>query len=156
MIAVACRYAPSPDLAYDIVQQAFVDYVQYALRGNYDPERDVTPLLYQITKIRAKKYWKERSQGGSDVMQQIAEQLADEPDQENLEQENDELRFLRHCLNKLSSQSRELVEQHYYQGMSFETIAKQTQKKSGTVRQACTIIRRKLRECIESMLKANR
>lgn len=149
LVGVAMRYAPAPDLIDDIVQQAFVDFVEDVENNDRDLEKDATPLLYKITKHRAIKFWNRRRRGRSEVLQQIAERLAADPRPEDLAKIEEEIRTLRHCLEKLPPQSRELIETHYHQGISMEEIARRENRKPGTIRQIFCRIRDRLRECIQ-------
>jgi RNA polymerase sigma-70 factor (ECF subfamily) len=146
IVAVARRFAPSPDLAYDVAQQSFVDFFEYAQQGKVDWSRDVSPLLHRIAKFRALKLWEDRSRQFGDAYRDIAEQLAEEPEDDH---ESEEFRALRFCLEKLPPQSRELIERHYFHGDSLNDLAHQKERTPGALRQALYAIRLKLRECIE-------
>lgn len=152
LLGVARRYAPAPDLVYDILQQAFVDFVDDALKGNRDFSRDVSPLLYQIVKNRALKHWAERRKGTPETLQRIAERLSADANEEKTEHWQDEVRHLKDCMRLLPETSRRLVERHYHEGLSMEELARREQRKAGTIRQAICRIRLRLRECIEKKL----
>ena len=150
IVAVARRFAPSPDLAYDVAQQSFVDFAEYAAQGKVDWSKDVTPLLYRIAKFRALKLWEDRKRQSGGVFAEIAENLAAEPEDDR---ETEDFRTLRLCLEKLPPQSRELIERYYYHDDSMNDIARQKERTPGAIRQAMYTIRLKLRECIERIRK---
>ncbi len=149
MLAVARRYAPTPDSVYDIVQQVFIEFVRCSVQGKLDSERDVTPLLHQITKIQAIKYAAEWKRHSPQTLQTIAQELAGNAETVEPEYALEELTLLRRCLEKLPPQSRELIERHYKQGVSLEEIARQSERKAVSLRSIFCRIRQKLRECIE-------
>ena len=150
VVAVARRFAPSPDLAYDVAQQSFIDFCEYAQQGKIDWSKDTTPLLYRIAKFRALKLWDNRVRTAGDIFRQIGEELTEEPDEDA---NQDEFQRLRICLEKLPPQSRELIERHYYHNDSLDDISRQKERTPGAIRQALYTIRLKLRECIERIRK---
>lgn len=152
LLGVARRYAPAPDLVHDILQQAFVDFVDDALKGKRDFSRDVSPLLYQIVKNRALKHWAERRQSTPETLQRIAERLSANDSEENTQRWQDEVRYIQECLQLLPEPSRRLIERHYREGLSMEEMAQREERKPGTIRQTIFRIRLRLRECIEKKL----
>lgn len=153
LIGIARCYAPAPDLVHDIMQEAFIDFVNDALKGNRDFDRDISPLLCTIVKNRAIKHWAERRKNTPEVLQEIAERLSRETEEAREEQLQDEIRHLKDCMGMLPFESRRLIEQHYRLGYSMEEIARFEQRKPDAIRQAVCRIRLRLRECIEKKLK---
>lgn len=62
---------------------------------------------------------------------------------------------LRHCLNSLSEESRELVQQRYGPGVSISQMAQRTGKSEGSVRMALMRIRIALAGCIQRQMEAS-
>jgi RNA polymerase sigma-70 factor (ECF subfamily) len=59
---------------------------------------------------------------------------------------------LNHCLDKLEGTSRQLVEMRYGRGLSMDELARETDRKAGTVQVALSRIRSRLAECVRSRL----
>lgn len=155
LLAVARRYAPAPDLVYDIVQQAFVSFMKYAMKTPLDPERDITPFLHEITKNLAIKHWKEQAYRRTEIIQAVGERLAEREfiNLEYAEEHENTLKRLGNCMEKLQPQSRDLLEQYYFNDDSINDISSRTNRSSGAIRKALCVIRFKLRECIERLGK---
>ena len=161
VVGVARRYAPTPDLVYDIAQQAFIDFFEGAIKGNWDLEQDVRPILYTITKNRALKFGRRRKQDSSEVLQLVWERLMSltRENQDAMSDEGEELekevQILNQCVNKLPEKSRRYIEQHYFDGIAIKDIAQQETMDAGVLRQAFCRIRAKLRDCVEKTLKSD-
>lgn len=152
LVTVAVRYAPAPDLVYDIVQQAFVDFVEGMRKNPKDlSEIKIVPFLYEITKNRAIKHWAEQRKKRPEVLQRVGQRLAAQI-REDEEQQNDEIRFLRDCIKRIPLQGQRLIEQHYLDGLSMEEIARRERRKAATIRQMFCRIRLQLRKCIQKKL----
>lgn len=151
---VARQYAPAPDMVYDIVQQAFVDFAGSMLKGGYDENRDIVPLLYQITKNRALKSWRELRDRIPENRRKIAEQMM-QLAQKRFENRKDDFeadrRFdaLYDCLDALPEKSREIVRKHYFDAVPIVELAETLQYKPDALRQMFLRIRTKLKKCIE-------
>ncbi len=63
---------------------------------------------------------------------------------------------LRECLRSLSTNNRQLIKQYYFDGTPAEVIAKQRERKAGTIRMALMRIRQALGECIQRKLDQQR
>ncbi len=61
---------------------------------------------------------------------------------------------LRHCLDKLSDQNRQLLQLRYFENLSPGAIAGETQRSSNAVRQSLFRVRRELLQCLESSMNA--
>lgn len=151
---VAFRYAPLPGLGEDIIQQVFAEFVSHA--DQWDLDHDVRPLLVRITQNIAKRYWREQLRKMPDVMQKIAKRAA-KIAEENTEEPRfiEETAALRQCMSKLPEKSRNLIKQHYFDGLSMRTIAEQIQSSDVAVRRAFCDLRKKLYLCISVALKGN-
>ena len=148
MIAVAVRNAPSPDLVHDIIQQVFVDFIEDALRAKRDYQKDIAPFLTTLTKNRAMDCWREHKKNSPERLQRIAEQIATRGNGDK-SFGNDQILSLRMCMKKLPPTTRQMIERHYFYGISMEDIARQEERKVVTIRSFFCRIRQKLRECIE-------
>lgn len=159
IVRVAFRYAPCPDLAYDIVQQVFIDFVHFVNVRNWDPSQDSTGILYRLTRDRALAVWRNYQKHSTKGVLKIADRLiaASRNDQgetpERLDEMNDEFQALHGCIEQLPAQSRNLLERHYYHKVPIKTLAEELSARPGTIRQIFTRIRRKLKLCIEKRVK---
>lgn len=75
VLATARRYAPNPSLAYDIVQQAFVVFLDKAAKSDWDLENKLDALLYGIVKNIARQIWAKERKNSSEAMKLIAERF---------------------------------------------------------------------------------
>ena len=64
----------------------------------------------------------------------------------------DRNRALPHCMEKLPATDLALVTDHYFRGLSWETIADELGRTSSSVRHSICRIRRRLKECIDAVL----
>lgn len=154
IIAAASRYAPTPDLVYDVVHQVFIEFMDAAMKGNWDQSRDPAPFLYKITKITAYKLWRQKMVYSDEMIRKIGEKLMEMKRNEasRFDKENESIDALNCCLKKLPEKSRDVIEKHYMHEMSVESIAKNLAVSAATLRKTLFRIRLKLRECIEARL----
>lgn len=155
IISVAGRYAPTPDLVFDIVNQVFIDFLEGATKGNWDPTRDPAPFLFAITKNRAMKQWRQEKRHSSATIQKVGEELMKmrRNKEEDAESMNESLELLKHCMEKLPPKSRELVEEHYLREVSLKKIARLRAVSSHTLSKTLFRIRLKLRDCVDRSLR---
>ena len=66
---------------------------------------------------------------------------------------DEELAALSHCIEKLPSRSRELLEVYYFKQVSIADYARTSNLNAGTIRKNLTRIRLSLKTCISSALK---
>lgn len=152
---VAERYAPVSDLADDIVQQVYLDFIAGAVEKNWDLDRDLRPLFYQIARRKALMHWRERTRHRRLLVDEVAGSLAtglDERNKENYEMLLERTQALKGCLEKLSPQTRAIIEQHYFEGVSMKDIGESRQMKTAAIHQFFSRVRSKLRACIERIL----
>lgn len=147
MVSVAVRFAPSPDLVYDIIQQVFIDYIEYVLKEKRDFQEEIVPLLKTFTRNRAIDYWRERKKNSPEQLQRIVKHFIARRDDGESPWKEDTV-ALRACLKKLPPKIRQMIQQHYFDGVSMENIARQTESKVTTIRSTFCRIRQKLRDCI--------
>lgn len=154
IIATASRYAPTPDLVYDVVHQVFIEFMDAAMKGNWDQSRDPGPFLYQITKITAYKLWRQKMVYSDEMVRKIGERLMEMKRNEasHFDKENESIEALNRCMKKLPEKSRDIIEKHYFHEMSIEAIARNLVVSAATLRKTLFRIRLKLRECIDAHL----
>lgn len=141
---------PFPDLAEDVAQQTFVDFLAKA--DQWDLKKDLRPLLITMVQRCARSVWRDRAKLLPEALQQIGEFVQLElRDDEALDER---LPALRNCLQKLPVGGRQLMTRYYFDGVSTKQIAEELQKNADAVGKAIYRIREKLRLCIERSLKA--
>lgn len=151
--SVAIRLAPAAHLQEDIIHDAFLDFVEKAEQWDY--ESDMKPLLRRITQISAQRYWRSYTRNMPESLLRIAELLRvdGESDDENDRPLDDQLVAMDNCIKKLTANGMKLVEDHYYHGKSYETLAQETGQSIETVYKAMSRIRKFLRDCIDHTLE---
>lgn len=152
--AVAFRVAPFPVVQDDIVQDAFIDFVEKA--DQWDLEKDVRPLLYSITANIGKQYYREHLKSCPDRIQRIFEfgliPIANEADDEHIDNLDDQMEALRICMRKLTPTCRMLLHLYYYLGKSYHEISEETGKSEGTLQKAISRVRDTLYDCVHRIL----
>lgn len=148
---VALKYAPWPGLMDDIAQQVFLEFL--ANESKWDLTIDARPLLATMTRHIAMRQWRERTRQQPEVVQKLADHIHSlAQEREAHPRYEEEIGFLRSCLQKLPEKSRELVGLYYYNDNGTAQIAKQVHMKADTVCRALSRVREKLRECIQQSM----
>lgn len=145
---MAFRFAPSQQLQDDIVQDAFLDFVQKA--EQWDLGGPIKPLLKRVVQISADRYWRSHIRNKPENLRKIAELLqAESSSEESRVSTQEQLDALDTCLKKLAEKARILFEQHYFEEISWKDIAQATGQSVESVYMAGSRIRAILRECID-------
>ena len=148
---LALRFAPAPGLADDIAQQVFLEFLAKA--GQWDLTRDVRPLLAGMTRIVARRCWRDHTRSLPEQTRELAEHIrALAEDQEVAWHDEEETRALRQCLDRLPDKSRQLVELHYFVDLTSVDIAARMAMNADAVRRALFRLRGQLRKCIQGVL----
>jgi RNA polymerase sigma factor (sigma-70 family) len=121
------RYAPAllrlmrRDLASkaeadDLVQQAFLQL--HRARKDFDPARRLKPWIYTIALNLKREYLRSRRRRPTQPLE-----ASDEPGVDAVDPElEDRARAIRRALSELPQQQREVVELHWFDGLSFLEI----------------------------------
>lgn len=154
IVTAAFRFAPTPELVYDIVHQTFVEFMETAMKGHWDTTRDPAPFLYRITKNTAVNFWRREKLHSTETMCAIGEILmrSSANDEDDFESLNERLDALNHCLAELPPKSREVIEQHYLHDVTLESLARRLAMPSNSLRKTVFRLRLKLRDCITRYL----
>lgn len=149
---IAFSFSPSYDMANDILQSAFIEFIEEAEEEHTQVEK--LKLLRKVLRRVAQRFWDEKYRNSPEKIEKIARHLSSLA-QEEFETKNfeEELFALRKCLEKLSEKSRKLIEEHYFMGNTVKTISEQFGVSSRAVYKAICTIRNKLRDCINAVLK---
>ena len=142
---------PFPDLAEDVAQQVFVEFLSHTDRWNL--EDDVRPILKTLVHRCAVAVWRDRAKTLPDALSQITEFVQQEQNDNSIFRD-DQMAALRNCSQKLPQGARQLIARHYFDGISVKQIAKEIHQKAATVGKSIYRIREKLRHCIELTIKA--
>lgn len=148
---LAIKYAPSPDVAEDVAQQVFLEFLKK--QHTWDLDSDVRPLLAEITRLVAKRFWQERCRQMAPEVQALAEHvrmLAEEREFSPIRDEEKDA--LTRCLEKLPDKSKHLIRTRYYLGANSSEIAGKLDMTPGAVRRALFRLRTKLRQCVHKQL----
>jgi RNA polymerase sigma factor (sigma-70 family) len=149
--ALAVRMAPLPGFEEDISQQVFLEFLQK--RDQWDLDRDVKPLLAQMTRNVCRRYWRERSRGMPEKMRELAEHMRRLAAQEELSWYGDEEKdALKECLEKVPERSRKILSLRYEMSLSTKDLAKEFRMSANAVRQVIHRVQRRLKECIEEAM----
>lgn len=153
---VAVKYAPSPVLMDDVVHQVFVEFVSKA--ETWDLASDVRSLLIAMTKNIARRHWREAYRKQPDKIRELADhirQILDEQEDDSHLEEY--LHQMKICMESMPEKSKQLLEMHYFNGISVKEIAKDLRLNADSVYRAIYRIRQKLRRCIEfGLIKGER
>lgn len=157
VIGIAKKYAPNADLADDIVQQAYVDFAQGLKKHDWKIDENAGPLLATITKNVAIRHWRDSRKHASAKQRRLDEFLRELtethlPDPEGIPWQ-DEIVYLKGCLERLPPKSRELIEQRYFLEVTVQEISELTGAATRTIQQTIRRIRDKLKSCIEFAMK---
>lgn len=151
---VALRTAPSSSILGDIANEVFITFVEHASEWDYN--RDLRPLLKQITRNIAMRFWREHLKKLPSVLQEISEFArinADEDSSCDYPDLGQELYALRICMKKLAPKYRSLIEAYYFGKITLDQLAEESKIKPGTLRKTMCRIREALKKCIRSTLE---
>jgi RNA polymerase sigma-70 factor (ECF subfamily) len=140
-----CALVPSTNDAEEIVQQTAI--LLWEKFDQYDQSRPFAPWACRFA-LNVSKQWMARRKRWSKLLEGgLAEELAMR--REELKPQFDARRAqLKHCLQKLPSEQRTIVESYYFEKQGIDSIAEQTGRSVEAVYKALQRIRRQLRSCI--------
>lgn len=160
VVQIARSVAPNAELAADVVQQAYVEFIRGVGQGKWDLNRDTAPLLNRITRLIGLRTWQERRKSGPDnikkleeFLQRKFEQQRDGSDEWVLREER--ISQVNRCLQKLPDKSRELIDMRYTLEMPIAEIAATIRVSPKNTQQIIRRIRERIRRCVEKILQAN-
>ncbi len=150
--ALAIRYAPAPDVAQDVTQQVFLEFLRK--QEQWDLTKDIRPLLSEMTRVVARRSWQESCQQMTSQMRHLAEHIRQLAESSHLEPiEEEETAALKRCLEKLPERSRLLVRARYYLGANSLEIGDRLGMTPTAVRRALFRLRQTLRACVDRQLR---
>ncbi|MDO5582275.1 MAG: sigma-70 family RNA polymerase sigma factor [Planctomycetia bacterium] len=156
--SIAIQIAPNRHCQEDILQDAFVNFVQKA--NQWDLDSDVRPLLKKITRNAGLVHWHQYVRNLPETLRKIAEQIQAEAARRG----DDEIRFntdekieaLEICKKRLTERCQLLIEAYYVNGIPCKDLAKDANVPVNTIHQALSRIRSVLKECIDNTLRGGK
>ena len=159
-VAVRCylaRYLHDPIAADDLAQEVFLRAYQ-GLAG-YHGESNLRTWLLGIAKHLAAQHIRSESRRrrheNSPLLAALTAWRVEWLRRDPLEHEDQNriLELLRACMNRLAPESRQVINEHYFDGQPLEAIATRQGRKGSAVRMMLLRIRKALGECIRTKLK---
>ncbi len=147
VLGLAFSRAPSPDMATDIAQTAYLEFLEEPA-GSMDNEA-LLPVLRRVVCRVAQRHWDEKQRKTPEKLEKVArffQQLASDKEEEC--RFDDEIVALRECMSKLSEKKRFLIEQHYFMKQTSQSIGAHFGISGDAVAHAIFRIRQKLGSCI--------
>jgi RNA polymerase sigma-70 factor (ECF subfamily) len=132
--------------AEEIVQQTAV--ALWKKFDQYDAQQPFTPWACRFASNIVKQWAASRQRWQALLEHGLAEELANRREQLRTQFEG-RLSHLDHCLEKLPSEQRGIVEAYYFRRQGIDVIAAQTRRSMESVYKALQRIRLMLRQCIE-------
>jgi RNA polymerase sigma-70 factor (ECF subfamily) len=150
-----CRYVHDPSAADDLAQDVFLEALQGMSRLRH--AEAARGWLLAIARHKAISHLRERSRRGGTAWKRIQASLAAEllarAEGSGGDVVGDEMKqALQQCVARLNTKAQSLVRRHYYDGLSAESIARQSGSNAGAVRMALFRIRRALAACVKMRL----
>ena len=146
---IVSRWIQCPATADDLAQDVFV--AAYQSLSSFDYRGSMRAWLIGIAKNKVKLSLRAQARRRNHELSlfqcQIQQWKAQELEREMLE-ETSEQGSLRTCMEKLAPESRRLIEQHYFDGKPLESIARESNRTSGSLRMMLMRIRKALAKCI--------
>lgn len=130
----------------DIVQET--NLVLWRKINEFDPLRPFLPWAFAIARFQVMAHMRDQNRDRLLLDAELVETLSGEVEKqaENIDQLR---RALRQCMQSVTSENRELIEQKYLQSMSLADVAAATNRTVGAIKVALLRVRRQLSECVE-------
>lgn len=142
---------PSSDVP-DVLQDANLYLIEN--QGKYEPGTNFRAWAAQVTRYRCLNYFRARKRRPMvNLSEQALDLIVDEV-ANSFDELRPRLRGLKHCLDKLGEDQRELLSQVYAKGLSLKQVAQQRKATHGAVRKTMSRVRQMLRECIRQWVEA--
>jgi RNA polymerase sigma-70 factor (ECF subfamily) len=138
-------------VAEDISQQVLLEFIAKA--AEWDLTRDIKPLLAVMTRNVASRCWREKMRALPEVHRELADHIRQLAETRETDWFGDEEKsLLKRCLERLAAKSRQLIDSHYYLGLSSVEIAQAMHMNADAVRRALFRLRQQLRKCMQGFL----
>lgn len=143
------KWIQCPATADDIAQEVFV--AAYQSLDRFDDWASLKSWLIGIAKNKARLHLRSEARRQNHESTLLVRQMQDWKAQKlegELSAETAEQRSLAICIEKLAPESKRLVKSHYFDGHTLESIARESNRTSGSLRMMLMRIRRVLGKCI--------
>lgn len=139
-----------PDWVDDIAQEAFL--IAYRDQDTFDETRDFGKWLRGIAANLVRNEIRKDARRRRILHTELSELLLQQYSTSQEKPEPVTLEAIRHCVDKLSPKSRDVVERRYREGESASDIAHVLALTADNVRQMLVRIRRQIKQCVELQL----
>ena len=148
--AVICRQLGRGPAADDIAQDVFV----HAFRNiaTFRAQGSIRSWLLGITRNLIVSHFRHKARHSSITLADLVDrlQIAEcDDDAIDMDLQAQQLDVLRGCVTQLSDDQRRIVEAFYFENLPAAVIARQMERKPGTIRMSLLRIREVLRRCVE-------
>ena len=148
--AVVCRQLGRGPAADDIAQDVFV----HAFRNiaTFRGQGSIRSWLLGITRNLIVSHFRQQARHSSITLADLVDrlQIAEcDDDAIDMDLQMQQLDVLRGCVKQLSDDQRRMVEAFYFENLPAAVIARQMERKPGTIRMSLLRIRDILRRCVE-------
>ncbi|MDD3588376.1 MAG: sigma-70 family RNA polymerase sigma factor, partial [Thermoguttaceae bacterium] len=151
---IAMKVAPIRYVQEDIAHDVFIDFMNKYDKWDYNPEK-IRPLLRKMTSIKALQYWRKHLDSLPARLREATELIWKQPSAWESREEslwNEQMASLDICLQKLSSEERNLIDDYYLSEIDRRELAEKWNIKSGTLRMRVCRIRSMLFNCVNMIL----
>lgn len=135
--------------AADVLQET--NLVLWRKADEFRPGADFIPWAFAIARFQVMANIRDKGRDrcvlDPDLLELISEEL-EEPASHFQEMQE----ALRHCLNKLPTNSREMIDCKYFNGQSIKQLAAKFEKSTDATKSALVRIRKGLRECVKNQV----
>jgi RNA polymerase sigma-70 factor (ECF subfamily) len=146
------KWIQCPAAADDVAQDVFV--AAYENLGRFDGQGSLKPWLIGIAKNKTKQHLRSearrRKHELNPLQRQIQEWKVQQFDGEMLIDEPNEHILLAMCIEQLAPESKRLIDEHYFEGKTLESIACESNRTGGSLRMMLLRIRKALAKCIRA------
>ena len=143
------KWIRCPAATDDIAQEVFV--AAYLSLEKYDDQRSMRSWLIGIAKNKARLHLRSQTRRQNHeatlIQSQVREWKAQDLEGSLFSEANDQ-DLLQQCIEKLAPQSKQLVKAHYFDGRFIESIARESNRTSGSLRMTLLRIRKGLAKCV--------
>ncbi len=144
------------DWVDDLAQDTFV--VAAGKLGEFDRSKDFGAWLRGIARHLVINERRKESRRTRLLSEQMTAMLAEHAEDSAASpaitaDDNERREALRHCLDQLSEDGRQLIQERYFEDLSATVIAQRSRRNSNEIRQALLRMRRNLLQCMQHQLR---
>ena len=150
---LALYYAPYPDIADDIIQEVYVEFVGKARQWNLSDLKKGKNLLGTMTRHISLRFWEQRRRQLPEVLGEIVGVIQKRSSEnENAFDYSREIGLLKKCIDKLSPRGQQMIRLYYFDNIPVKQIAETLSMQSETVYRNLSRLRVKLRAYLKKFL----